>query len=143
MGDEQLRMNTHRTRNTKLFAPFVPIGFVLSIISGGFFAIDYIGYPNAPTPIAPYLLLPTGLLFVVIGKRLTDGRWEGVPEFLHATLALVGLTYMCFSVKYALAGRSIHRYPAGLYLIISGIFIISRLLAKHHVRLRTAMQRSR
>jgi hypothetical protein len=136
-------MITHRTRNMKLFSPFVLIGLVLSIISGGFFAIDYIGYPNAPTPIAPYLLLPTGLLFVVIGKRLTDGRWEGVPEFLHVTLALVGLAYLCFAVKYAVRGTSIPRYPARLFLIISGIFMISRLLAKHHVRLRTAIQKCR
>jgi len=127
----------------KLFSPFVLIGLVFSIISGGFFAIDYIGYPNAPTPIAPYLLLPTGLLFVVIGKRLTDGRWEGVPEFLHATLALVGLAYIFFAVKYAVRGRSIPRYPARLFLIISGIFMISRLLAKYHVRLRTAIQKCR
>jgi hypothetical protein len=136
-------MNTHQTRNTKLFGPFALVGVILSILSGGFLAIDYIGYPNAPTPIAPYLLLPMGLLFVVIGKRFIDGRWEGVPEFLHLTLALVGLAYICFAVKYAVAGKSILRYPAGLFLIISAIFVISRLLVKHHARLRIAVQRPR
>ena len=136
-------MNNHETRNSKLLAPFVLGGIILPSLSGGFLAIDYIGYPNAPTPIAPYILLPVGLLLAAVGKRLTDGRWGGVPEFLHMTLAFVGLAYIGIAVKYAVAGRSIHEYPAGLFLIISGIFLISRLLAKHHARLRAAIQKCR
>jgi hypothetical protein len=134
-------MKNHQARNSKLLAPFVLGGIILPVLSGGFLAIDYIGYPNAPTPIAPYILLPVGLLLGAVGKRLTDGRWGGVPEFLHMTLAFVGLAYLGFAVKYAVAGRSIHQYPAGFFSIVSGIFVISRLLVKHHDRLRAAIQK--
>ena len=136
-------MNNHHTRNSKLLAPFLLGGIILPVLSGGFLAIDYIGYSSAPTPIAPYILLPVGLLSAAIGKRLTDGRWEGVPEFLHMTLAFVGLAYLGRAMKHAVAGRSIHRYPAGVFAIISGILLVSRMLAKHHARIRAPIPKFR
>lgn len=132
-------MENHQTRNSKLVAPFVLGGLILPVLSGAFLAIDYIGYPNAPTPVVPYILLPVGLLLAAVGQRVTAGRWKGTPEFLHMTLAFTGLAYLVFAVKYAVTGRSIHRYPAGLFVIISGILIISRLLAKHHTRSHAAV----
>jgi hypothetical protein len=136
-------MKNHQSSNSKLLPLFGLAGIILPVLSGGFLAIDYIGYPNAPTPIVPYILLPVGLLSGAVGQRLTAGRWQGVPEYLHMTLAFVGLAYIGLAVKYAVVGRSIHRYPAGLFLVISSILMISRLLAKHHVRLRAAIHKCR
>lgn len=129
--------------NSKLLAPFVLGGIMLPILSGAFLAIDYIGYPNEPTPIAPYVLLPVGLLLAAGGQRLIAGRWEGVTEVLHIRLAYAGLVFVGWAAKYAMAGRSIHRYPAGLLAIIAGILLISRLLAKYHVKLCATVRKSR
>jgi len=122
-----------------LLAPFVLGGIVLSVLSGAFLAIHYVGYPNAPTPIVPYILLPVGLLLAAIGQRLTTGRWEGITEVLHIRLAYAGLLYTGMAMKYAVGGRPIHRYPVGL-LIISVILMISRLLAKRHAKLRSTVR---
>ena len=135
-------MMNHQKGSSKVFAPFVLGGMILSVLSGGFLAIHYIGYPTAPAPIVPYIFLPVGLLFAAVGQRLTAGRWKGVPEVLHMILAFAGLAYVILAVKYAITGRPIHRYPANL-LLISGILMISRLVAKHHARLRATNQKGR
>ena len=118
--------------NSKLFRLFLLAGLILPVLSGAFLAIAYIGYPNAPRPVVPYILLPLGLLSAVAGQRLSADRWEGgVIQVLHLRLSYAAIVYLAWTAKYALAGRPIQRYPAGLLAVISGILLVSRLLIKY------------
>ena len=116
---------------SKLFPLFFLIGLILPVVSGAWLAIHHIGFPNNPAPVVPYILLPLGLLSAVAGQRLRADRWEGgVMELLHEQFSYVALAYVGWAVKYTLRGRPIQRSPAGLFAVLSGILLVSRLLVK-------------
>jgi hypothetical protein len=110
---------------------FFLIGLILPVVSGASLAIHYIGFPNNPAPVVPYILLPLGLLSAVVGQRLCADRCEGgVMELLHERFTYASLAYLGWAVKYTLRGRPIERSPAGLFTVLSGILLVSRLLVK-------------
>lgn len=127
---------------SKLFPLLFLIGLMLPVVSGGWLAIGYIGFPNSPPPVVPYILLPLGLISAVVGQRLSPDRWEGgAVKVLHIRLAYAALVYLGWAVKYTLAGRPIQRYPAGLFAVISGILLVSRLLIKFRANFSLAVRK--
>lgn len=117
--------------SSKLFPLYWLTGLILPVISGGWLAIAYIGFPHNPSPVVPYILLPLGLLSAAAGQRFAPDKWEGgVMEVLHLRLTYAGLAYLGYAGKYTLHGRTIQRYPAGFFAVMSGILLVSRLLIK-------------
>jgi hypothetical protein len=120
---------SHKT-NSKLLYFLVPGGIALPIIASGALAIHYVGFPGAPNLFVMYALLPLGLLLAAEGQHRIAGTWESVPEVLHIRLAWAALVYLGWVLKYAVVGRPIHLYPAGILALISGVCLASRLLMR-------------
>ena len=62
-------------------------------------------------------------------------------EVLHIRLAYAALVYLGWAVKYTLAGRPIQRYPAGLFAVMSGVVLVSRLLMKFRAKFFAAVRK--
>ena len=125
---------------SKLFPLFFLIGLILPVVSGAWLAIHHIGFPNNPAPVVPYILLPLGLLSAVAGQRICADK-GGVMELLHERFSYAALAYLGWAVKYTLRGRPIQRSPAGLFAVLSGILLVSRLLVKFRVYFSAAVRK--
>lgn len=105
-------------------------GIMLPVISGGFFAIHFLRYPNAPGGSLPLPILLVGLACAGGGKRLMSGWWDGVLTELHVALARAGLAFLVFALRYALDGRPFAPYPGGMLTAVSLAAVVSRLAVR-------------
>lgn len=114
---------------------------VISMLSAWSLAYDFLGYhvpDRPPHPEISVLALVLGLSIAAVGQRLGSGRnegiksreWVGIIDVLLIRLAFAGLVFVASVLQYAMRGRPIHLYPVGLLTIVSGFFLVARLIAK-------------
>lgn len=123
--------------NSKFLYVLIPSGVVFSLLAGFCLPISYVGHPKTPHPLLNsvfFAMFPIGLLFTAVGHRMSRGEWKGVSKELHARIALTSLAFVLTTIRYVLNGKSVDFYPAGVLLMISAIFILSRLFMKFIAR---------
>jgi hypothetical protein len=111
------------------------------VLSAWSLAYDFVGYhvpDRPPHPEISALALVFGLSLAVVGQLLGSGRnegiksrgWAGVLDVLLIRLAFAGLSFMVTVLQFTMRGEQIQLYPVGLLTIVSGFFLLSRIIAK-------------